>query len=83
MTTLSPAERSYITTGLASEVPTREDGRALLAPRALGVSYGDAPAANGSARVRIGETEVLAGIRLEVVDCPAGDKWRARVEVDV
>jgi exosome complex component RRP42 len=84
MTTLSPAERSYITTGLASSTPTREDGRGLLVPRALGVSYGDAPAANGSARVQIGNTEVVAGIKLEVVDCaPGTDRWRAKVEVDV
>jgi len=83
MTTLSPAERSYIITGLASETPTREDGRALLAPRPLEISYGDAPAANGSARVRIGDTEVMAGISLQVADCPGGEGWRAKVEVDV
>jgi exosome complex component RRP42 len=82
MATLSPAERSYIIAGLASDVPTREDGRALLTPRPLALSYGDAAAANGSARVRIGETEVLAGITLEVVEALDGAA-KPKVDVDV
>lgn len=95
MTTLSPAERSYIVSGLSSGTPTRLDGRALLSPRPISISYGDAPQANGSARVCIeGGTEIIAGIRLEVGDAePVDGKgkgratgkegWRTKIEVDV
>ena len=95
MATLSPAERSYIISGLSSSTPTRLDGRSLLTPRSISISYGDAPQASGSARVCVeGGTEVIAGIRLEVGDAePVEGKgkgkatgkegWRTRVEVDV
>lgn len=85
-TSLSPSERSYIITGLTHPThPTRLDNRSLLKPRPIQISYGDAPQANGSARVIIdGGTEVVAGIRLEVTDIPAGSNgWKGRVEVDV
>lgn len=79
---LSPSERSYIVTGLAHPTsPTRLDGRQLHQSRAISISYGDAPQASGSARVVLGGTEVLAGIRVEVGD--EGEDWRCRVEVDV
>ncbi|GFZ47176.1 hypothetical protein JCM24511_04919 [Saitozyma sp. JCM 24511] len=83
---LSPSERSYILTGLSHPTsPTRLDGRPLLASRPISVSYGDAPQASGSARVILGDTEVLAGVRLEVADVDPSDPdaWRTRVEVDV
>jgi exosome complex component RRP42 len=90
-TSISPSERSYIITGLLhSTKPTRIDSRSLLQPRNISISYGDAPQANGSARVVIaGGTEVIAGIRLEVGDISAEGKgkgkegWRGVVEVDV
>ena len=85
-TALSPSERSYILTGIAHPTaPTRIDGRSLLSSRPISISYGDAPQASGSARVVLGETEVLAGIRLEVEDVDPEDSngWRTRVEVDV
>ena len=99
MVALSPAERSYIVTGLSSSTPTRLDGRSLFQPRTIIISYGDAPQASGSARVVIDRgTEVIAGIRLEVGDddpAEGGAKgkgrgketgkegWRTQVEVDV
>ena len=91
MSSLSPSEKSYIITGLTHPTqPTRLDGRSLLSPRPLSISYGDAPQANGSATVIIdGGTEVIAGIRLEVMDVDPRVKgkgkegWRGRVEVDV
>ena len=94
MTALSPAETSYIITGLSSSSPTRLDGRQLLEPRSIDISYGAAAQAYGSARVVIGGgTEVIAGIKLEVVDVPAqtmwkgkgraSEGWRTIVEVDV
>lgn len=91
MSVISPSERSYIITGLSDPAhPTRLDGRSLLSPLPIQISYGDAPQASGSARVVLGEgTEVIAGIRLEVVDVDPSYKgkgkegWRATVEVDV
>ncbi|RXK35161.1 hypothetical protein M231_07573 [Tremella mesenterica] len=84
---ISAAERSFILTGLSHPThPTRSDGRQLLSPLPIQISYGEAPQASGSARVCIGSTEVLAGIRLEVEDIPLESKkdaWRGRVEVDV
>lgn len=89
-TSLSPAERSYIITGLSDpQTPTRQDGRSLLTPRDIEITYDEAPQASGSARVMIaGGTEVIAGIRLEVTDVRSGngkgkEAWRSQVEVDV
>jgi len=85
---LSPAERDFIVTGLAQTPPSRLDGRDLLTPRPISISYAEAPQASGSSRVLIGGTQVVAGIRLEVGDVdPSASKgkegWRGRVEVDV
>jgi len=89
-TSLSPAERSYIITGLShAKTPTRQDGRSLLTPRGIDITYDEAPQASGSARVIVGGgTEVIAGIRLEVSDVSSGngkgkEAWRGKVEVDV
>lgn len=88
LSVLSPAERDYIVTGLSQATPSRLDGRQLLEPRPIIVSYAEAPQASGSARVVIGGTEVVAGVRLEVGDsdpsAPKGKEgWRGKVEVDV
>jgi exosome complex component RRP42 len=85
---LSPAERDFIVTGLSQETPSRLDGRGLLTPRPISISYAEAPQASGSSRVLIGGTEVVAGVRLEVGDvdpsAPKGKEgWRGKVEVDV
>lgn len=95
---LSPAERSYIRTGLADpKTPTRLDNRKLDGFRSVQISQGDAPQANGSSRVVLGGkggTEVMVGIKLEVVDAAeigeeadeerqGKESWRASVEVDV
>jgi exosome complex component RRP42 len=91
-TSISPSERSYIISGLLHPTsPTRIDSRSLLQPRPISISYGDAPQANGSARVTVdGGTEVIAGIRLEVGDVyevegkgKGKEGWRGTVEVDV
>lgn len=88
MASLSPAERDYIICGLRETPTTRADGRGLLSPRPIETEYGVMPAANGSARVRVGGTEVVAGIKLDVGDVPkgsyeAGSEWRGKVEVDM
>ncbi|ODO09484.1 hypothetical protein I350_03084 [Cryptococcus amylolentus CBS 6273] len=86
---LSPAESSYISTSLAHpEEPTRNDGRALFASRPIQVSYNVFPHANGSARITLGGTEVVAGVRLEVVDATGEqmkgqEVWRTKATVDI
>ncbi|GMK56099.1 hypothetical protein CspeluHIS016_0211550 [Cutaneotrichosporon spelunceum] len=88
MASLSPAERDYIVTGLVSDPALRADGRGLLTTRPIQTEYGVMPAANGSARVRVGGTEAVAGIKLDVSEVPkgsfeSGSEWRAKVEVDI
>lgn len=86
---LSPAETSYIVTSLAHPShPTRNDARPLFASRPIQISYGVFPQANGSSQVKLGETEVVCGIKLEVIDITGQqikdqEKWRTKVEVDV
>lgn len=86
---LSPAETSYIVTSLAHpSYPTRNDARPLFASRPIQISYGVFPQANGSSQVKLGETEVVCGIKLEVIDITGQqikdqEKWRTKVEVDV
>ncbi|GHJ87244.1 hypothetical protein NliqN6_3646 [Naganishia liquefaciens] len=97
-TFLSPSERAYIQTGLAHPTePTRQDNRLLDAIRPIQISQGDAPQANGSARVVLGGkggTEVVVGIKLDVVNAAdvgeeadqereGKESWRAKIEVDV
>jgi len=43
----------------------RIDGRALDEHRTLDVVTGVIPHANGSARVRLGDTEVVAGVKIQ------------------
>lgn len=43
----------------------RADGRALDEPREISIETNAIPKANGSARVRIGETEVVCGVKIQ------------------
>lgn len=43
----------------------RFDGRAIDEPRTLSIETGVIPKANGSARVRLGDTEVVTGIKVQ------------------
>ena len=43
----------------------RTDGRAFDEPRTLSIETGVIPKANGSARVRLGDTEVIAGVKVQ------------------
>ena len=64
----SKSEKSYIQSGLLSDPPFRADGRSLLDYRMLQVSRSVAVSANGSARVDLGGTDVMAVCKLEVED---------------
>jgi exosome complex component RRP42 len=70
---ISKSEQSYICTSLLANPPHRADGRSLLDTRSIVLSTGVAPLANGSARACIGESEVIAAVRLEVEDCRGVD----------
>ena len=78
---LSRAERSYIVDGLSATPPQRQDGRSLTDFRPIQVEAGQTPQADGSARVMLGSTEVVCGVKAEVeayqaprVSCMAGNK---------
>lgn len=83
-TLLSRAEKSYIITSLTSKPPLRHDGRGPVNYRLIGLARGDsvAPLANGSAKIRVGGTEVVAAVRLEVEDIDLElDEGRMRCNV--
>ncbi|VDB91732.1 unnamed protein product [Peniophora sp. CBMAI 1063] len=72
-TSISKSEKSYIQTSLQASTPLRADGRGLYDYRPIALETGVAPLANGSARLRLGQTadssggtEILAGVKLEV-----------------
>jgi exosome complex component RRP42 len=84
-TILSKAEKSYIVTSLNSSPPLRQDGRGPLDYRVISVATGDevAPLANGSAKVRVGGTEVVTAVRLEVEDLTNADVNKGRIRCSV
>jgi len=84
-TTLSKAEKSYILTSLTSSPSLRQDGRAPHDYRIISVISGDevAPLANGSAKVRVGGTEVVSAVRLEVEDLTNSGANKGRIRCSV
>jgi len=84
-TILSKAEKSYILTSLTSSPPLRQDGRGPLDYRVISVVTGDevASLANGSGKVRVGGTEVVSAVRLEVEDLTNMDARKGRIRCNV
>uniref|UniRef100_A0A0E0J9F7 Ribosomal RNA-processing protein 42 n=1 Tax=Oryza nivara TaxID=4536 RepID=A0A0E0J9F7_ORYNI len=64
MVGLSEGEKHFIRGGIAQDL--RTDGRRRLQFRAISVETGVIPQANGSARVRLGATEVIATVKAEL-----------------
>ncbi|XP_021887138.1 exosome complex component RRP42 isoform X2 [Carica papaya] len=64
MVGLSVGERHFIQGGIAQDL--RSDGRKRLTYRPIYVETGVIPQANGSARVRMGGTDVIASIKAEL-----------------
>ncbi|CAD6338178.1 unnamed protein product [Miscanthus lutarioriparius] len=64
MVGLSEGEKDFIRGGIAQDL--RTDGRRRLQFRALSVQTGVIPQANGSARVRLGATEIIASVKAEL-----------------
>jgi exosome complex component RRP42 len=69
----SKSEKSYIQSSLLSDPPLRADGRGLLDYRSILVETGIVAQANGSARVNVGGTEIVAACKLEVEDVESID----------
>ncbi|WFD25194.1 hypothetical protein MNAN1_000160 [Malassezia nana] len=69
---LSRAERSYVLDGLCASPAQRADGRGMKDVRPMQLELSPSQQADGSARVMLGSTEVLCGIKAEVESyiCP-------------
>ncbi|XP_006848982.2 exosome complex component RRP42 [Amborella trichopoda] len=61
---LSLGEKNYIKGGIADDL--RCDGRRRLDYRSIAIDTGVIPQANGSARVRMGSTDVIASVKAEL-----------------
>ncbi|XP_066314381.1 threonine dehydratase 1 biosynthetic, chloroplastic-like [Miscanthus floridulus] len=64
MVGLSEGEKHFIRSGIAQDL--RSDGRKRLQFRALSVQTRVIPQANGSARVRLGASEIIASVKAEL-----------------
>ncbi|KAJ0982959.1 hypothetical protein J5N97_011214 [Dioscorea zingiberensis] len=64
MVGLSSGEKHFIRGGISQDL--RSDGRQRLDYRPISVEVGIIPQANGSARVRLGATDVIASIKAEL-----------------
>lgn len=63
---LSRAEKSYLLAGLGAKPAQRHDGRALTDVRPIEVDSHMSEQADGCARVTLGSTEVMCGVKLEM-----------------
>jgi exosome complex component RRP42 len=68
---ISPAEKKYIEQGV--EEDCRADGRARLEYRHVVLETGILAQASGSARCRLGDSDVLVGVKVEIGE-PEQDK---------
>ncbi|GFZ05761.1 3'-5'-exoribonuclease family protein [Actinidia rufa] len=64
MVGLSVGEKHFIQGGIAQDL--RSDGRKRLTYRPISVETGIIPQANGSARVKLGATDVIASVKAEL-----------------
>ncbi|XP_010547205.1 PREDICTED: exosome complex component RRP42-like [Tarenaya hassleriana] len=79
MVGLSVGEQHFIKGGIAQDL--RSDGRKRLTYRPIYVETGVIPQANGSARVRMGGTDVIASVKAEI-GRPSSDKGKVAIFVD-
>uniref|UniRef100_A0A7N0VDV9 Ribosomal RNA-processing protein 42 n=1 Tax=Kalanchoe fedtschenkoi TaxID=63787 RepID=A0A7N0VDV9_KALFE len=82
MVGLSAGEKHFIQGGIAQDL--RTDGRKRLDFRPISVETGIIPQASGSARVRIGATDVIASVKAELGKPNASqpDKGKVSVHID-
>jgi exosome complex component RRP42 len=79
---ISESEAAYVRASVAADV--RSDGRARLRFRPCVLETGLLPQANGSARLRLGDTDVLVSVKLEIGEplLSAPDSGRLSVSVE-
>lgn len=82
MVGLSVGEKHFIQGGIAQDV--RTDGRKRLTYRPIRVETGVIPQANGSARVTLGATDVIASVKAELgkPNPSQPDKGKVSIHVD-
>lgn len=82
MVGLSIGEKNFIRGGIAQDL--RCDGRKRLSYRPIHVDTGVIPQANGSARVRIGGTDVIASVKAELgrPNSSQPDKGKVLIYID-
>eukprot|EP00871_Galdieria_phlegrea_P004413 jgi/Galph1/4973/GphlegSOOS_G3644.1 len=73
----SKAERSYLLEDVDQGI--RLDGRNQFEYRPISLEVDVLPSASGSARLRLGETEVLVGVKVEVEDAAANTQEIVRL----
>ncbi|KAI3509657.1 hypothetical protein L1887_25102 [Cichorium endivia] len=82
MVGLSIGEKHFIQGGIAQDL--RTDGRKRLTYRPISVETGVIAQANGSARVKMGKTEVIASVKAELgrPSSSAPDKGKVSIYID-
>lgn len=72
---ISKSEQSFVKAAILANPPQRADGRKLEEFRPIALQTGGdvAPLANGSGRVNIGGSEVIAAIKLEAENIEQGN----------
>jgi len=72
---ISKSEQSFIKSAILADPPQRADGRTLQEFRPIALQTGGdvAPLANGSGRVNLGGSEVIAAVKLEAEDIERHD----------
>jgi exosome complex component RRP42 len=78
---ISPAEKSYIEQGI--EQDCRADGRARLEYRHVVMETGLLSQASGSARCRLGDSDVLVGVKVEIGEVEQNKPNQGRVVCNV
>lgn len=78
---LSTAERKFIVDSIEDDF--RIDGRTCEDYRQIEVETRNLPNTNGSSRCRIGKTEVLVGVKAEVVDVDLHNPKKGKINIAV
>ncbi|KAI7863722.1 ribosomal protein S5 domain 2-type protein [Spinellus fusiger] len=78
---ISPAEKSYIEQGVENDC--RSDGRGRLEYRHLVLETGLLSQTSGSARCRLGDSDVLVGIKVEIGECEQDQPHQGRIVCNV
>eukprot|EP00128_Syssomonas_multiformis_P018211 Colp12_sorted_trinity150504_noHs@17687 len=78
---LSASEASYIINGIEQDI--REDGRRRKDYRHFTIETGVVSNTNGSARLRLGSTDILVGVKAEIGEPTIESPHNGRVVVSV